>query len=388
MKTWIFKGLRLLFWGARHKHLVTANVQRILVIKLCCIGDVLFTTPLLRALHANFPRAHIDYMVSPWCRELVRANSNVQRILDFDAYAPASGWGKLVRGWRARQDIRRGCYDVAIVLHRSGLATLLPFLAGVPIRIGWDWQGQGFSLTHPLKYRGEEHEVDRALDCLLPLGAGSEGDALEMAVPSDARQFAEAFLQARVAAGEHGPLVAIFAGGGVNPGTVMNTKRWKPSGYLEVCRELTRAYRARLLFVGTKSDAEVGDLILTESELQATAIRAEGKTDLLQLAALLEMCDLFIGGDSGPLHLAAAVETPTVSIYGPTDPKRLAPRGAWHRVVRHEVSCAPCYTPDTVHQEDVTVCRRGSPVCMLEVTPEAVLDAAEELLHKKGFLKS
>jgi ADP-heptose:LPS heptosyltransferase len=105
------------------------------------------------------------------------------------------------------------------------------------------------------------------------------------------------------------------------------------------------------------------------------------------LAALLERCDLFIGGDSGPLHLAAAVDTPTVGIYGPTDPKRLAPRGTWHRVVAQAAPCAPCYTPDTVHLEDVTVCRQGNPICMLEIKPGDVLDAAGDLLHKKGFLK-
>jgi lipopolysaccharide heptosyltransferase II len=388
MKRWLFWLLQLFFWGARRRRLVAANTQRILVIKLCCIGDVLFTTPLLRALHANFPRAHVAYMVCPWCRDLVRVNPYVQQVLDFDAYTPASWPRKLGRAWQALQDIRRGHYDAAIVLHRSGLATLLPFLAGVPIRIGWDWQGQGFSLTHPVPYRGEAHEVDRALDCLRPLGAGTEGEALEIPTTPEARQFAEDFLQTQGAGAKPGPLVAIFAGGGVNPGTVMNTKRWKPMGFLEVCRELVRAYGARLIFVGMQNDAEVGDVILADTELHKTVIRAEGKTDLLQLAALLEMCDLFVGGDSGPLHLAAAVDTPTVSVYGPTDPKRLAPRGPWHRVVVHPTPCAPCYTPDTVHQEDVTVCRRGNPICMLEVSAEDVLDAAGDLLHKKGFLKS
>jgi lipopolysaccharide heptosyltransferase II len=388
MKHWLFKLLRLFFWRARRKPSVTANIQRIVVIKLCCIGDVLFTTPLLRALGTNFPRAHVAYMVCPWCRDLVRVNPHVQQVLDFDAYTPAPWPRKLARAWRALQELRRGRYDAAIVLHRSGMATLLPWLAGVPVRIGWDWQGQGFSLTHPLAYRGEAHEVDRALDCLLPLGAGSEGNALEMSIPPEARQFAENFFSSRGLSAGQGPLVAVFAGGGVNPGTVMNTKRWKPMGFLEVCRELVRAYAARLVFVGTKSDGAVGDLILADTELQPVVIRAEGQTDLVQLAALLEMCDLFIGGDSGPLHLAAAVDTPTVSVYGPTDPKRLAPRGAWHRTVVHDTPCAPCYTPDTVHQEDVTVCRQGSPICMLEVTPEDVLDAASDLLHKKGFLKS
>jgi lipopolysaccharide heptosyltransferase II len=387
MKRWIYRGLSFLFFRARHKPIITANVQRILVIKLCCIGDVLFTTPLLRALHANFPRAHIAYMVSPWCRDLVHVNPHVQSILDFDAYAPASWWRKWQRSWRAVMDIRRGQFDAAIVLHRSGFASLLPFFGGVPLRMGWDWEGQGFSLTHAVPYRVRAHEVDRYLDCLKPLGAGLEGDAMDLITTPEARQYAENFLRDLNYISGQSPLVAVFAGGGVNPGTTMNTKRWMTAGFFEVCRELIRTYKARLLFVGTSGDARVGDLILENAEFRDQVFRAEGKTNLIQLAALLELCDLFIGGDSGPLHMAAAVETPTVSIYGPTDPSLLAPRGAWHRVARKALPCTPCYTPVTVHQSDVTTCRLGSPICMLEISAAEVLEPVEELLHKKGFLK-
>jgi heptosyltransferase-2/heptosyltransferase-3 len=326
-------------------------------------------------------------MVSPWCRDLVHVNPYVQSILDYDAYAPGNLWQKMQRGWQAVQDIRRGHFDAAIVLHRSGLSTLLPFFGGVPVRLGWDWEGQGFSLTQAVPYRAQAHEVDRYLDCLRPLGAGLEGDAMELTPTPEARQFAETFLQEQGYRSGHGPLVAMFVGGGVNPGTTMNTKRWTPSGFLAVCQALIQHYGAQLMFVGTASDGVLGDALLANARFEAKVIRAEGKTSLIQLAALLEMCDLFIGGDSGPLHMAAAVDTPTVSIYGPTSPELLAPRGPWHRAVKRSVPCAPCYTPLTVHRSDVTTCRLGSPICMLEIAPADVQEAAEELLHKKGFLK-
>jgi len=378
--------LWLLFAGARRRRVVTVNVNRLLVIKLCCIGDVLFATPLLRALRANFPRTQITFMVVPGCRDLVDGNANVAGIIEFDPYARARWWNRLSGVWRAVRAIRAGRFDAAVVLHRSSSAGLLTWAGGVRIRIGFNAEGRGFCLTHPVPYREEAHEVDRYLDCLQPLGAAPVGTHLELDPGRAAEIFAENFMR------EHGlavrgerPLIAVFPGGGVNPGSVMNSKRWLTGGFREVCRELAARYQCRLLFVGSAEDAPLGDEVLAAEAWQPPPLRAEGRTDLRQLAALLKSCDLFIGGDSGPLHIAAAVDTPTVSIFGPTDPKLLAPRGKKHRTVVTAVECAPCYTPRTAHDAGVTSCRRGDLVCMHRIAPADVVAAADSLLQEKGY---
>jgi lipopolysaccharide heptosyltransferase II len=385
MKRLLLKLGRLLFFWARRRPIVTAHIQRILVIKLCCLGDVLFTSPLTRALKENFPRARITYLASDWVRELAGALPGVQDTILLDPYT-ARGWTeKLWRAWQAIRRLRRLRYDAALVLHRSPGASLVAWLGGVRLRIGFDWQGQGFALTHPVVFDPHRHEVDRYLDTLLPLGASSVGDQLELNLPEEAEQYASHVLSEAGFRPGNVPLVAVFPAGGVNPGTTMYSKRWTPQGFREVCAVLGQRYGSRLVFVGGPGDADVADEILGNQSLLPEPIRLEGRASLLQTAAVLKACDLFIGGDSGPLYMADAVGTPTVGLYGPSDPELVAPRGPWHRTVRHEVPCAPCYTPETVMEGQANVCSQGTPACMLELPASEVLRAADELLRKRGF---
>lgn len=385
MKRLLYALARPAFARARRRTIVPERVRSVLVIKLCCIGDVLFTSPMLRALHAQLPQARITYLVSDWCRELVTALPGVTDAIGLDPYSAPHLFEKVRRTFRAVREIRSRRFDAALILHRSGLAAFLPALSGVPVRIGFDWEGQGFSLTHPLPFRSGAHEVDRYLDCLRPLGVAPGTTDLEMNVPASAQDRADRFLAERADLHAGMPLVAVFPGGGVNPGTVMLTKRWTVAGYQEICRRLDRQYGARLLFVGSAGDAEVNDTVLMGAALTAPVVRAEGRTGLLQTAALLKRCDLFIGGDSGPLYLAAAVGTPTVSIFGPSDPALVAPRGARHRTIRRRLDCSPCYTPETVLRGSASTCRLGRPICMEEVPTAEVGQAVEELLREKGF---
>ncbi len=370
------------------KKLKATSLRRILIIKLCCIGDILFTTPVLRALKANLPELRLGYMVTAWCRELVDADERVEEVIEFNAYERIGWVEKARRAWRVIRQIRRGRYDAVLVLHRSPLAGLLALAGGVPIRIGFDWQGEGAALTHRIPFRVDAHEIDRNLDCLGPLKIALQGIQPELIPPAVAQTEAEAFLKQRGHADYSGPLIAVFPAGGVNPGTTMTTKRWPLNGYRELCTQLVARYGASILLVGNREDAAAGDQLVTDAAWRQAVIRSEGKTSLLTLAALLQKCALFIGGDSGPLHIADAVGIPTVSMFGPTDPKLLAPRGERHRVLYKSMDCSPCYNPVSVRQSDVTVCRLGTLACMKEITAAEVLAAARELLEQKGIHES
>ncbi len=385
MKKLFFRLLRVFFQSGQPRPVRAENVQRILVIKLCCIGDILFTTPLLRVLQIAYPKAGITYMVSSWCGELVSKDPRVSSIIEFNAYESVGRIEKIKRTWNAIRAVRKGKFDLAFILHRTPLAGLLAAAGNIPIRIGFDWEGRGFAHTHPVPFRPEAHEVDRNLDGLKFLGLSAESRNLDLSVPPELEQSMKDFLNQQGYKREAGPLVALFPGGGINPGTVMTTKRWPVEGYQEVCQELSLRFKARLLMVGNAQDSEVIDCLLAGIRLDPPAIRSEGRTSLLMLAALLRQCDLFIGGDSGPLHIADAVGIPTVSIFGPTDPSLLAPRGSHHRVVRRILTCSPCYTPVTVRRQDVTVCREGTMACLREIKANEVLEAAGELLEMKGF---
>ncbi len=362
--------------------LVAAQIQKVLIIKLCCIGDVLFTTPLIRALKDWQPRLKLTYMVSSWCRPLVEADPLVEAILEFNAYDRCSWWQKFKLSWAMVRTIRKQRFDLAIVLHRTPLAGLLPALAGVPVRVGFDWQGRGFSHTHPVAFDPKAHEIDRHLACLRPLGIATQDKQPQLSPDARAREAAQSLLAEVKAKTMQGPLIVLFPGGGVNPGTVMTSKRWTLEGYRKLGTLLQQDLGARLVLVGNDDDRRWNDRLLKGAAWAKDTLRLEGKTTLMILAAVLEQCDLFIGGDSGPLHLADAVGCATVSLFGPTDPTLLAPRGPRHRVVRKELSCSPCFTPADLQH---TTCWQGSLLCMTSIEAEEVLAAAQDLLSQKGF---
>ena len=370
----------------RRKPVVTTYINRILVVRLCCIGDILFTTPLLRALDANYPRARIGYLVSPWCRDLVAANPRVDEVIEYDGYGTDR---RLRSALTAVRRLRAGRYDLALILHRTPLAHLLAWAGGVPWRVGFDWQGRGFSLTHPVPYRARAHEVDRVLDCLQPLGAAADGTDLELPGREEHAAGAEALLHAHGWRDDQRPLVALFPGGGENPGTVMPTKRWDPAGFREIIRRLETEYRrGAVVFIGGRGDREVGDAVLSDWRPRLPVIRLEGQTDLLTTGAVLKHCDLFVGGDSGPLHMAAAAGVPTIALFGPTDPDRLAPRGRAHAAVRADLPCSPCFVPERSRFGDSVACRLERRECLGPELVDGVWDLMVERFGKRGIRRS
>jgi ADP-heptose:LPS heptosyltransferase len=157
-------------------------------------------------------------------------------------------------------------------------------------------------------------------------------------------------------------------------------KRWPLSRYAEVMRRLQEIHpEIQFVFPGDQRDRELGDALAALCPNQRV-LRAEGRTTLTQLAAMLTHCRLFIGGDSGPLHLAEAVGVPTLCIFGPTDPALLAPRGPQHQVLRGQVECGPCFTPRSGESPAEGICRQSSLRCMEAVTPQAVAEAALGML--------
>lgn len=363
--------------------IVTTTIERVLVVKLCCIGDILFATPLVRALKANLPRVELSYMVTSWCKPLVEANQAIDGIIEYNAYDKMSFLKKMSLAYRIVKQLRQKKFDMAIVLHRTPLAGLLTALSGIPVRIGFDWNGKGFSYTHPIPFRADAHEIDRMLDCLKPLAFSTHDKQPELQVKEDDIETAMNQLREAGYKSTAFPLIAIFPGGGVNPGTTMTTKRWTLEGYRALCRLLIKHYKAQLVLIGSQEDRSIGDQIILEDDfLKEKVIRLEGKTTLMSLAGVLKKCDLLIGGDSGPLHMMDAVGGATVSIFGPTDPGLLAPRGPFHKVVKRSLECSPCFTP---WQLDTTRCKIGTLACMTEISADDVFESAKELLTKKGY---
>lgn len=357
--------------------------KRILVVKLSDIGDVLTATPALRALRESFPAARLDALIPPNSAPVLAESPLVDDVIVFDkfqydrpidAFRPSS----LAALVRFARDLRRQCYDCLVILHhlttRWGTLkyALLAVTSGAKVRVGLD-NGRGWFLTHrvPDEGFGAKHEVEYWLDAVGTIGAGTEDTSLEMAIGAED----EAFVNDQIPMTKSQtprPVVAIHPGSG----GYSLARRWAPKGFAQVADALVERYRARIVLVGTPADgvSQVASLMRSE------AVNLEGSTNLRQLAAILKRCDLFIGADSGVMHLAAAVGTPLVAIFGPSNHRAWGPwpRDGRHIILHADLPCSPCsYVGYKVGQ------REGceAMTCMKAIAPEMVLAAAERLLQ-------
>lgn len=309
--------------------------KSILVIKTCCIGDVLMATPTLAALRQAFPESVISLVVGSWSRAAVEGNPDVDEIIDCGNIAGGRSlaigeYSRLVRLLRKRR------FDCCFALERSPLLTAIPWLAGIPVRIGLDSSGRGFSLTLRVPVVDRRHEAELYLDTLRKIGYEPQGPRLRFFPSAQDHSVAGRVLAPLGTA----PLVAMLPGGGVNPGMNLLAKRWPPERYAAIADRLT-ALGYKVLVIGALSDGDVVDAVKRRMRSDATVL--VGQLSLGELGAVLNRCRLALANDSGPMHLAAAVGTPVVAIFGPSDPAVYGPYGQEGAVARSDLECSPCF---------------------------------------------
>ena len=356
--------------------------ERILAIKLADIGDLLLITPALRALREAFPDATLDALVTPRSASAFENLATIDNLLQFDKYpfdhplqAARSGrWNELVSFARL---LRRRRYDTVILFHHLSLRfgalkhAALVLATGAPRRIGLSSRkGRGWFFTHrvPDLGFGAKHELDYWLDLAAAAGAPVRSRQVEIVVSEDDAATAAALLPP-----VDRPSIAIHPGSG----GYSLARRWDLEKFARLGDRLRQDWAARLIVVGSQGDG-VDELT---ASWDGDAINLGGRTTLAQLAAVLARCDLLIGADSGVLHVASAVGTPTVALFGPTNHLAWAPALPPDRliVLRSEIACSPCaYTRDGL----------GTPVgcaertCMTMISVEQVLQAAGSLLAR------
>lgn len=332
-----------------------STIQRILVVKLRAIGDVLLSTVVLRSLRAAFPSARIDFMTEPPARELLERNPDVNRVLVYDR---ENG-----NPLRYLLDVRRARYDLVIDLFGNPRTALLTRVSGARYRVGFDFRGRRYAYTTRVPSRGDRvHNTRFNLDALEAIGIPLVDTAIPFRNSPEDAAYIDGFLRANSPAGV--PLVALNAGGG------WYTKRWDPDRFAALADMIKERLGAAIVLAwGPGQRAGVEEL----SRMMAHPPLIPPSTTLPQLGALFRRCAFLVSNDSGPMHIAAAVGTPVLGIYGPTNPLLQGPYGTNHVVVRREgLDCLGC---------NLTKCPIGHP-CMKELTVGMVWGAVEELLAK------
>ncbi|MBI5835868.1 MAG: glycosyltransferase family 9 protein [Candidatus Eisenbacteria bacterium] len=327
-----------------------ASVRRLVVVQLYFLGDTLLATPALRALRRRFPGAALEVVVKRRSAAALERNPNVDRVTHYDpprVWQRPFHWAALARGWRD------GGVDLAVDLTADGRAERL--LAGMrPAHsVGFHREGRIAARPGIPKACGPEH-VSRHMLELVGL-VGATGDArLEFHPSPGAREAARAWR-----GGLRGPVVALHPGGN------RKLRRWRPDRFAALARGLA-AGGAHVWVIGGRGERALGALLAREG-----AEDASGRLDLDAAAARLEESDLLVANDSGPMHLAAAVGTPVLALFGPSLPHTAAPLGPQHAHLHVRLECCPC---------DQRRCVRPNDFCLDRIPVEQALERAREML--------
>ena len=330
----------------------------VLVVQTAFLGDVILTLPVAQVLRRLQPGLSVDMMVVPRTAAVIANHPDIRETLIYDKRGADSG----LRGFfRVMKAVKRRDYRCAIVPHRSLRSALLAKLAGIPVRVGFDSSAGRRLFSRTVPYARELHEIDRNLRLLEAVGVDHAAHDAPRLYPGEReKETVTEFLAASGTAGA-APLIAIA------PGTVWNTKRWPAERFAALAGGLARR-GFRVILVGGPEDAELCREIAAAG---GGIMDASGKFPVLGSAELIRRSALLVCNDSAPLHLATAVGTPVLAIFGATIPAfGFGPTGPRDRVMETRgLPCRPC----SIHGGDR--CPVGTFECMIRITPETVLDA-------------
>lgn len=354
--------------------------MKILLIRLRLIGDVVFTTPIPRALKRAFPGSRISYLVEEAAAPVIARNPHID---DLVVIRRTRGARRVADDLRLAARLRRARYDLVIDLHGGPRSSWLAFASGARQRIGYQVQGRSWMYTTAVERPRElraRHSVVNQWDLLEAIHGWPEGaadparDAVDMPLDPDADANIARRLAQHGITGAHEVIVAHVSAG--NP-----FRRWPEPAFTSVLAALAGAdARRRVIVSSGPSDRGAADRIVAAARTalgpDAGRIVEFGEFDLAELRALIGRSRLFIGGDTGPLHIAATTRTPVVGLYGPTLPARSAP---WRDPAIPTISvdvagltCRPCEQRE---------CAPGDFRCLTTLQPADVISAAEEALR-------
>ena len=332
--------------------------ERILVIKLDHLGDVLLATPVFSNLRRAYPNAELHALTGAWSRVVLEKHPDVNNVVEYNspAFCRTGQPTSLRETFKLYRQLRRQKYDLIVELRSDWRTVWFAFLRLTPKRLS----RAALQVANKLGFAqfSGTHETTRNLDVLRQAGIPTPVQTAIFSVTTEDKKWASDFLATYQIDRQH-PLIAI------HPGSPIALKRWMPERYAELADWLIAQKRAQILYVGVKDEIP----IITEIQalMRGESINIAGKTTLTQLASILPTCNVFIGNDSGPMHLAAAVGTQTIGLYGPGDPTRFGPAGAKCQTIQRKSDC-PCLGP---------VCRYGKSGCMSEIQVADVIQTLE-----------
>lgn len=330
------------------------NIQNILIFSFSHIGDAVLSTAVIPPLQEHFPDARIHALVGPIAQKVFQGDVRVDEVIIYDnrdVHAGLKGKIGLVKELRGRR------FDLVIDLRDSFWARL----------IGGSRWGIPLFRRFESDYKGS-HAVHRYLGILRSHGIPSEEAAPGFYLSDSEKQTADDFLLQNGVS--HSDLIL-----GIHPGGGWLYKLWDAERFAALGDEISEKYGAKVLVFAGPDEASLQDQVVDSMKSSPIPVKDVG---LRETAALIEKCDLYVGNDTGPMHIAAAVGTQVVAIFGPTDAGRSGPYGSKHVVITEKVECSPCHPG-----KNPGGCGRGSCEAMEAVSLEQVMEAVDGILNKR-----
>ena len=331
-------------------------MKNILLIRLSSLGDVVLTTPAIRAVRTHFPDAYIAMLVAKQSAEVLRENPHLNEIISFDRLAKDKDTGEM---FRIIRHLRERKFTLAIDLQRKFRTELLMYFSGAAERVG---KGRFCSIR--VREQGNKHATAHYFDILHAVGIPAEDQRLELFLAESERLDAAKRIET---AGIPDTALKV----GIFPGAGWKLREWMPERFAAIGDRLVSEFNANVLVYGGQKETELVQTVV--DLMDAPAIPFAGNLRIRPLAACIEQCDLFLTNDTGPMHIAAAVGTPTVSLFGPGNHIRFQPIGAMHQTIRHDVPCSPC-------KQFTDKCKDN--ICMKGIAVDAVWQSISHTLEK------
>lgn len=344
------------------------QIQRVAIVKLSSIGDVVHALPVSAALKRTYPHLHLAWIVEERCAEMVTGNPYLSEVITI----PGKAWRHSAWHPRTWHEVRRVLgmlraprFQLTIDLQGLLESAVVAWLTGAPLRVGYHWQREGAWLFNRVvpKSPASVHAVQEYLDVARFLGAETEPVEFPLYIPPEADLRVHQLLE------EHGvsPPEGFIS---INPSAGRNYKRWRTDRWAEVITQIHQEHRLPVVLVGGKADIPLAQQI--RSATDAPFVDLVGKTSLKELAAVLRRSLVHLCADTGSAHISVALGKPVIGLYGPTDPVRTSPYGQEHRLLTHKHECLICRARPRQKHSD----------CMDKITVAEVMQMLERTLSE------
>ena len=319
------------------KKLPVQGIANVLIRGTNWIGDVVMTLPAVAAIRKTLPQARISVLAKPWVAGVYRLLPDVDEVIFFAEPGRHEGLrGKL----RLARELRRGGFDLAILLQNAIEAAIITRLAGIPLRAGYNSDGRGLLLTHSVQRTRairQVHQIDYYLEMVKALGGTPAGRDARLHPGADDAEIAEK-IAGTFGIGAGRPLIGVAPGAAYGP-----AKKWFPERFAVVVDRLIDEAGGQAILFGSGGDR--GSTAEVQRNARHPLVDIAGKTNLQEAIALIARCNLFLSNDSGLMHVAGALGVPTVAIFGSTNPATTSPVGKRSVVIHRDVPCSPCLKP-------------------------------------------